>query len=79
MNAILRGTETSGVSMFAAACHILGGAFEKCFAIQIRTNVRVQCQGLSGTVAPYRKDASELPVVGHMERFGAPRGKRTVP
>ena len=30
VNSILRGTETSGISMFAAACHMLGGAFEKC-------------------------------------------------
>ena len=30
VNAVLRGTENSGVSMFAAACHMLGGAFEKC-------------------------------------------------
>lgn len=43
VNAIFKGTESAGVSLFAATSYILGGGFEKCIAIGYRINVRVQC------------------------------------
>lgn len=34
-NALLRGTEKSGVSLYAAVSHFLGESFQKCMALEI--------------------------------------------
>lgn len=60
VNAVLKGTENSGLSMFSSISHILGGTFEKCMLSfpNCCINSRVFGTGCPRDVSPHRAKSS---------------------